>query len=42
MVLSVVSMPRSYKRAQSEDGNEYRTVVGRDLGRVLETAVEGD
>jgi hypothetical protein len=35
-------MPRSYKKAQSEDGEEYRTVVGRVLGRVLEMSVEGD
>jgi hypothetical protein len=38
---SMGSMPRSYKMAQSEDGKEHRTVVGRELGRVLENAVEG-
>jgi hypothetical protein len=32
----------SYKRARSEDATEYGTIVGRELGRVLEMAVEGD
>jgi hypothetical protein len=44
-VFSVGSVPRSYKRAQSEDGTEYNGVQNRsreELGRVLEMAVEGD
>jgi hypothetical protein len=43
------SVPRVYKKAQSEDATEYRTVVvkwsspeGIELGRLLEMAVEGD
>jgi hypothetical protein len=35
-------MLRGYKKAQSEDVMEYGTVVGRQLGQVLEVAIEGD
>jgi phosphoribosylformylglycinamidine (FGAM) synthase PurS component len=36
------SLPKVYKRAQSEDTMEYRRVVRRKLGKVLEMAVESD
>jgi hypothetical protein len=41
-VFSAWYVLRVYKRSQSEDATEYRTVIGRELGRVLEMAVKGD
>jgi hypothetical protein len=41
-VFSVWYVPRGDKKAQSEEATEYRTLVGRELGRVLKMAVEGD
>jgi hypothetical protein len=42
MVFYMGSMPRDYKRAQSEDATEYRTVVKSSRVKSLELAVEGD
>jgi hypothetical protein len=44
MVFFVGSVPRSYKRTQKRERSkkEYRTMIGRELGRVLEVAVESD
>jgi hypothetical protein len=42
MVFPMGFLPRGYKRAQSEGVMEYRIVVGRELGQVLEMAVKGD
>jgi hypothetical protein len=41
-VFSVGSVLKFDKRIQAEDAKKYITVVGRELGRVLEMTVEVD